>query len=187
MKKLLVLGTVLGVMAIGIVAYAQSLDGGCTVQANSGIDSTTMVDATQQDPFRIDPGGTLSWVGSSAGAIKNHTWEIGIYLGGFFVAVASGGDPNDAGTQTSEGTRSIPELVEQAAASGVPMADQLSSLRGIYRVGGQIAGEGGSCSGDGYVLIEGSPLSEPLGLGAAIVAAVGLIMTILAGIKKAMG
>lgn len=184
MKRIIVIAGVAGSMALAVVASAQSLDGGCTVEATSGIDSTTMLDATQQDPFKVDPGGTISWNATSPGPIKNNSWEIGIFIGGFFVPLASGGDPNDAGTQSSVGSRSIPELVDEAEASGVPMANLVSSLRGIYLVGGEITGEGGGCSGDAWVLIEGSPLSEPTGLGALALAVIGGAMVIGAGVKK---
>jgi|FLYL01.1.fsa_nt_gi hypothetical protein len=173
-----------GVLWVTSPAVAQSLDGGCTVTATSDVDSTTVVDATRADPFRVNPEERISWVATSPGAIQNHTWSIQVEVGGVGVTVARGGDPNEAGVTTSEGSRSIPELVEQAQQAGVPGAGLLDGLRGIYRVSGSISGEGGSCSGDGYVLIEGSPLESPVGQAGTGVAVVGLGLTLAAGVAR---
>jgi hypothetical protein len=170
-------------MPLGVMAAAQSLEGGCTVQATSDIDQTTMIDATRENPFEVDPEGSISWNATSAQAIMDHTWVIKVEVGGFGITVARGGDPNSAGTLNSTGSRSIADLVEQARETGFPGAESITSLRGIYRVFGQITGTS-SCSGDAYVRIDGNPLQEPLGLGAAAVAALGAVMMIGAGVKK---
>jgi hypothetical protein len=184
MRRLaLVGGAVLVVMTTAVAVGAQTLDGGCAVEATSDLDQTTMIDATRSDPFEIDPEGTISWIATSPGAIMDHTWVINVDIGGFGVPVASGGDPNTAGTLDSEGTRSIPELVEEAEEAGVPSASLLGSLRGIYRVFGEIDGTS-SCAGDGYVLIKGNPLQETVGQVAAALALIGLLMVLRAGVKK---
>lgn len=184
MKRLLLLATIaVPVALIGSAAVAQSLDGGCTVSATSDLDSTTMVDATRADPFDIDPEGTIAWNARSPEAIMNHTWVINVDIGGFGVPVAKGGDPNTAGTLDSVGERSIPELIERAKAAGVPNANMLAELRGIYRVFGEITGSSG-CAGDAYVNIVGNPLQALVGQIAAAVAALGLILTIWAGVAK---
>jgi hypothetical protein len=113
----------------------------------------------------------------------DHPWVINVDIGGFGIPVARGGDPNTAGTQTSEGERSIPELVEDAEAAGVPNAQLLGSLRGIYRVFGNITGTD-TCSGDGYVFIRGNPLEELVGQVAAGMTVVGAGMVIGSGVKK---
>lgn len=183
MKRLFIATSVLTLMGLAVSASAQSLKGGCTVDATSDLDQTTMTDATRDNPFEVDPEGSISWVANSPGPIMDHTWVINVDVGGFGVPVARGGDPNTAGTQTSEGERSIPELVEDAEASGVPNAQLLGSLRGIYRVFGSIEGTA-SCSGDGYVLIVGNPLTELVGQIAAALALVGAGMVFGAGVKK---
>lgn len=182
MKRLLTLATLaLMVMGIAAPAWAQSLDGGCTVIANSGVDATTVLDATQDDPFDVDPAGTLSWEATSPGPIMNHAWQIWVDVGGFPVPLASGGDPNDDGDQISEGsTDVVPALGRITDQTGIPV----DTLRGIYLVGGEISGEGGECSGDAYFRILGGFLDSLLGqigLGAAIV---GLIMFLSAGVAK---
>jgi hypothetical protein len=114
----------------------------------------------------------------------NHQWVINVEVGTFGIPVARGGDQNTAGTQQSVGSRSIPELVTQAEAAGVPNANLLASLRGIYRVYGDITGDGGSCEGDAYVLVEGSPLTELVGQIAAALAGIGLILMIWSGFNR---
>ena len=183
MRRVFIATSVLALMGLAMSAGAQSLEGGCTVNATSDLDQTTMTDATRGNPFEVDPEGTISWVATSPGPIMDHTWVINVDIGGFGVPVARGGDPNTAGTETSEGERSIPELVEDAEASGVPNAQLLGSLRGIYRVFGSIEGTA-SCSGDGYVLIVGNPLTELVGQVAAGMTVLGAAMVIGAGVKK---
>ena len=182
-RRVVVVAGLIIVMALAVSASAQSLEGGCTVNATSDLDQTTMIDATRGNPFEVDPEGSISWVANSPGPIMDHTWVINVDIGGFGLPVARGGDPNTAGTQASEGERSIPELIEDAEASGVPNAQLLGSLRGIYRVFGSIEGTA-SCSGDGYVLIVGNPLTELVGQVAAALTVVGAAMVIGAGVKK---
>lgn len=183
MRRVLIAVGVLALMGLAVSAGAQSLEGGCSVNAASDLDETTMIDATRGNPFDVDPEGSISWVANSPGPIMDHTWVINVDIGGFGLPVARGGDPNTAGTQTSEGERSIPELIEDAEASGVPNAQLLGSLRGIYRVFGRIEGTD-SCSGDGFVLIQGNPLTELVGQVAAGMTVVGAGMVIGSGVKK---
>lgn len=185
------LGVLVGSLVVALVpalpAAAQSLEGGCTVQATSSLDTTTVVDATRSDPFEIDPEGSVSWTATSPGPIKNHTWSIGVRIGTVTVTVAKGGDPNEGGSQSSTGSRTVSDLVESAKASGTPGAGLLRGLRGIYHVTGSIAGQGGACSGDGWVRIAGSPFSSPLGAAGAGVAVIGLLILALSGVAKRPG
>lgn len=183
MRKFVVPMGLIVLMGLAMAASAQSLEGGCTVQATSDLDQTTMTDATRGNPFDVDPEGTISWIATSPGPIMEHTWVINVDVGGFGLPVARGGDANTDGTQTSEGSRSIPELIEDAEAAGVPNAQLLGSLRGIYRVFGDITGTD-TCSGDAYVFIRGNPLQETVGQVAAGVTALGAIMVIGSGVKK---
>jgi hypothetical protein len=165
------------------VAVAQSLEGGCTVSATSDLDSTNMTDATRSNPFDVDAEGTISWNATSTAAITDHTWVINIDIGGFAVPVAKGGDPNTAGTLSSVDSKSIPELVQRAKDQGTTGADLLLGLRGIYRVFGNITGSS-SCSGDAYVNVQGSPLTETPGQVAAGLTVLGFILTMLSGRAK---
>jgi hypothetical protein len=59
----------------------------------------------------------------------------------------------------------------------------LGSLRGIYRVFGEIDGTS-SCAGDGYVSIKGNPLQETVGQVDAALAVIGFLMILWAGVKR---
>lgn len=162
-------------------AVAQELEGGCNVTASSGIDATTVRDATQSDPFEIDPEGTISWQATSPSPIRNHTWEIWIDIAGLEVTVASGGGANDGGEQSSEGDVDVAtEMREAANDVGLPVDE----LRGLFRVGGQISGEGGSCSGNGYVLVKGGPLGGLAGWVGLGIVALGGILLVWAGVSR---
>jgi hypothetical protein len=162
-------------------AVAQELEGGCSVTASSGVDATTVRDATQDDPFEIDPAGRITWEATSQAPIRNHTWEIWIEVAGLQVTVASGGGPNDAGQQTQEGEADVAlETREAAEDLGLP----IDQLRGLFHVGGQIHGEGGSCSGNGYVLVRGGPFDGLAGWVALGLATLGGILFVWSGIKR---
>ena len=91
--------------ATGLTQLNESgeLNGGCTVEAQSDVDTTVMTDTTRQDPFEIDPEGGLSWFATSPEPIMDHTWEIWVDVGGFAVVVADGGDTNTAGESGEPG------------------------------------------------------------------------------------
>ena len=162
-------------------AVAQELEGGCSVTASSGVDATTVRDATQSDPFEIDPAGRINWEATSPAPIRNHTWEIWMEVAGFQVTVASGGSANDAGQQTQEGEADVAlETREAAEDLGLPV-DQ---LRGLFHVGGQILGEGGSCSGNGYLLVRGGPFDGLAGWVALGLATFGGMLFVWSGIKR---
>jgi hypothetical protein len=67
----------------------------------------------------------------------DHTWVINVDIGGFGVPVARGGDPNTAGTQTSEGDRGNPltELVGQVAAGMTVVGAAMVIGSGIKKKG----------------------------------------------------
>lgn len=146
------------------------LNGGCTVEASSDVDSTIMTDTTRSDPFEIDPDGGLSWTATSPAPITDHTWEIWVDVGGFRVEIADGGDANSAGDQESSGNvDDLDAYVEEVTAvSG-------SQLRGVFQVGGEIEGDGGECDGFAFVKLTSDPLSTLI---SQIAAAVGLIALI---------
>jgi hypothetical protein len=168
-------------LVLALPAFADPITGGCTVSATSDIDGTNVTDATSANPFDVDLAGNLSWTANSAGPIKNHTWVISSSIGGIPVTLASGGDPNDAGTTTSTGAESIPDLMAGLEESGgwpATVRPLLGELTGIFQVSGSIAGEGGSCSGSGWIRVSGL---GGVGLGAAAAAAIGALLMVSAG------
>jgi hypothetical protein len=174
-RAVLALASVL-VFALANPAMADPIDGGCTVDAQSSVDSTTVADAIESDPFVVDPNGRLAWVARSPGPIMDHTWQIDLDVGGLAVPIASGGDANTDGTLESVGDESIPGLIERVDSG--PLGGVIGQLSGIYEVTGEIVGNGGACSGTAWILIDGF---GAVGITAAVVAALGALMMYLSG------
>ncbi len=183
MKRILALAAVAALVTLpALPALAGTLDGGCSVDARSDLDTTDVVDTTRTDPFRIDPGGSVSWTATSPGAIENHEWEVGVKILGIPVRLFSGGDDNSAGTTLSEGSKSIPAEIERISNSQTSWI--LNNLGGVIEVFGSIEGEGGSCTGNGFISLEVGALDGAVGQIALGTTAAGLALMGLAGFAK---
>jgi hypothetical protein len=158
--------------ATGVTQLDESgeLNGGCTVEAQSDVDTTIMTDTTRQNPFEVDPEGGLSWQATSPSPITDHTWEIWVDLGGFQVVVAEGSDTNAA--ENLENAGDVPDIsvyVEEVTAiSG-------QQIRGVFEVGGDIEGDGGACDGFAFVRLTADPFSTLASQIAAVLALIALI------------
>ncbi|MFZ0626932.1 MAG: hypothetical protein WAN34_10600 [Acidimicrobiia bacterium] len=156
---------------VGINEHGE-LNGGCTVEAQSDLDTTVVIDTSRQAPFEVDPNGGLSWVATSPGPIMNHFWNIYVDIGGFSVPVAGNheAEPNTDGDVDNVG--------DVADVSGY-VADISNyagvELRGVFEVGGDIDGEGGACDGFGFVRLVTNPLATLI---SQIAAAIGLLALI---------
>jgi hypothetical protein len=173
------------VLAVALVAWGATgiaeinengeINGGCTVEATSSVDSTVVTDTSRQDPFQVDPEGSLSWVATSPAPITNHFWEIHVDVGGLRVVIASNdeAEPNiDEDTENSGDVPNISEYVAQVSDyAGV-------ELDGVFEVGGDIEGEGGACDGFGFVELTAAPFStliSQIAAGVGLIALVGLL------------
>jgi hypothetical protein len=119
---------------------------------------------TEADPFTVDPEGPVSWEGSSEGVIKNGTWKVST---SFFSP--SGSFDNDDGKSTSEGTKKISDYV-------LPFL----VLPGLYEVDVNVTGEGGTCTGHGFIEVES-------GAAAGFWTAIALLLLLLAIILLMLG
>ncbi|MEX1126218.1 MAG: hypothetical protein WEE53_11200 [Acidimicrobiia bacterium] len=167
-------------LSVGMIAWGATgltqlnetgeLNGGCTVEAQSDVDTTIVTDTTRQNPFEVDPEGGLSWLATSPGPIMDHTWEIWVDVGGFEVVVADGGDPNTAGDLENDGdVTDVSAYVEEVTeVSG-------QQIRGVFEVGGDIQGTGGACDGFAFVRLTADPFET---LASQIAAGLGLIALI---------
>lgn len=142
-----------GLTGIGEINENGVLNGGCTVEAASDLDTTIVTDTSRSDPFKVDPDGGLSWIASSPGPITDHQWDIYVNVGGFEFVVADGGDPNDDLDVDNLGNE--PTVSGYVADLGFRSGEE---IRGIYEVGGFIAGAGGACDGFGFVEVTGGVL-----------------------------
>lgn len=170
------------ILAVALIAFGATgfaginehgeLNGGCTVEAASDLDTTVVTDTSRQNPFEVDPDGGLSWMATSPGPIMNHFWSIYVDVGGFNIEVAGNdkAEPNTDGDMDNVGD--VPDVSGYVADisnyAGV-------ELRGVLEVGGGIDGEGGACDGFGFVRLVADPLSTLI---SQIAAGIGLIALI---------
>jgi hypothetical protein len=164
----------LALAATGITAINESgqLNGGCTVEATSGVDSTVVTDTSRQDPFAIDPEGSLSWVARSPGPIEDHLWDVHVDVGGFSIPIAGNDEPEPNSDRDQENTGDVADV-----SSYVQDVSDFNGfeLRGVFEVGGEIDGEGGACDGFAFVRLTADPLAT---LASQIAAGVGLLALI---------
>ena len=146
------------------LAYAQSLDGGCTATIN-GHDPKGL---TKSDPLVVHKGERVSVNGVvppsvaslPANQITSNTKIKVLFIEG----VVEPSDTQKPGTGPDWG-------------GSVNVDDYLKYGVGLYKIEGSSSGNPGwSCTGSGYVkLSDGSPLSKPIGQGAtALFAVAGL-------------
>lgn len=136
--------------ALGFVNLNESgeLNGGCTVDASSDLDSTTVTDTSRSDPFEIDANGGLTWEATSPEAFMDYEWEIHTIVGGITVPIESDTEANEAGDTQNGGD--VSDVGALAESRGI----DLDLYTGVYVVGGDAA----SCDGFGFVRIVGDEL-----------------------------
>lgn len=99
-------------------------------------------DATQADPLQVEWNGTVEWAGTQGSqVIKDHHWSVSIFN---IPSPLSGGDPNTAGKTDGSGTEQV----------GLNLPFRFT---GLFFVSGSILGTGGSCSGSGWMKLNGDP------------------------------
>jgi hypothetical protein len=161
-----------GATGIAEINETGEINGGCTVEATSSVDSTVVTDTSRQDPFQVDPEGSLAWVAASPAPITNHLWEIYVDVGGFPVVIASNDEPEPNIDEDTENSGDVPNISEYVAeVSDVAGVE----LDGVFEVGGSIEGDGGACDGFGFVELTADPLTTLI---SQIAAGVGLIALI---------
>lgn len=180
---LLVAPIAYGLTGIGDFDESGQLNGGCTVEAASDLDTTVVTDSKRSQPFRIDPDGGLTWFATSPAPITDHEWEIWVVIGNFEYVVADGGSPNNDLDQDNFGDEpSVRVYVEDL---GIRSGEQ---IRGVYEVGGFIQGSS-RCDGFGFVVIEGGfleTLISKIALAVALLALIIFLWIILTGREAAI-
>ncbi len=161
-----------GATGIADINESGEVNGGCTVQADSSVDSTVVTDTSRQDPFQIDPEGSLSWVAASPAPITNHLWEIYVDVGGFPVVVASNDEAEPNANEDTENTGEVADISAYVAEVSNYAGLELD---GVFEVGGSIEGDGGACEGFGFVELTADPLTTLISQIAAAVALLALI------------
>lgn len=165
-----------GALGLGDIGQTGELNGGCTVNAASDIDSTVITDTSRTDPFRIDPDGELDWVATSPTVFDDYEWRIYTEIGGFEYDLASEDDQDNAdGSQVNRGD--VANVGDYAESRSVP----LDQIRGAIIVGGTAAD---TCDGLAFVTLETSlfeTLVSQIALAVAILALVALLLVAFLG------
>ena len=165
-----------GATGIAAVNETGQISGGCVVQAESSVDSTTVTDTSRQDPFQVDPEGSLACSATPPAPITNHLWEIYVDIGGFPLVVASNEEPEPNTDEDTENTGEVADI--SAYIAGVSDFTGLE-LDGVFEVGGGIEGEGGTCDGFGFVELTADPLTtllSQIAAGVGLLALIGLLV-----------
>ncbi len=179
---ILIIAIIIVIVPIGLAASQLVSDEGsgpafinnCTVDAQSDLEArrsiTTM---TRDNPFDIDPDGTMSWWGTFDNVITDYEWEIFVDVGGFNLRVANGMDPNEGESQENNGTEGLKQYSDQVRQFGG------GEIRGVYYVSGILSGEGGFCDGGGYVRVPGSVFESTVGIIVGIIFIIIMIILVI--------
>lgn len=170
--------TAYGAIGLGELGAHGYLDGGCTVDAFSDVDDTTVDDTSKGDPFVIDPDGGLFWIAMSPEVFDDYEWEIWVDVGGFpWIIDYVEEQNNDGGSQTNSGD--VANVTLAAEEEGIP----IGQLRGVFEVGGFAA----TCEGLAFVTLEADLLETIIAKVAAAIAALALIMLLRAALSGRLG
>jgi len=156
-----------GATALGTTDERGQINGGCTVEATSSIDSTTVTDTSRGDPFDIDPHGSLSWETTSPTVFEDYAWEIWVDIAGFQVVIDGDVEDNEGASTTHSG--SVDNVSDEADARGIP----IDQLRGVFKVGGFAA----TCDGFLFVSLASSGFLETMLAKSATI--IGLLLLII--------
>ncbi len=167
--------------AAASAAEAEGCSGSFTSKDSSGIALDTARapgdGATQDAPFKVDPGGTVEWSGSTDAVITDGTWSVTV--GG--IPFRTGQLTNTDGETTRSGAQDL---------SGLP-GPATWALQGdmVIPVTGTITGTGGSCDASGWITGTGSPTSSPIFFIGAGLGVMGVLMgsAVVAGTKVVAG
>lgn len=104
-------------------------------------------DSTMADPFEVDWDGTVEWTGTTGSqVIKDSKWSVSIFN---IPTPLSGTEANEEGTNDGDGTVDV--------GPNLPLR-----MTGLFFVSGSMTGDGGSCSGSGWMRLVGDPLGSIL-------------------------
>ena len=155
-----------GALGFGEINAKGELNGGCTVDAFSDVDETTVTDTSKQDPFVIDPDGGLSWVAMSPTVFDDYPWEINVQIGGIAITLDSEeSQDNDGGSQINGDD--IGNIRQYSDDRGI----NIDLLVGIH----EVSGFASTCDGFGFVKI----LSDGLGTVELVALAIAIILLVI--------
>lgn len=179
-RRLILLSWLVGVLGLSqpAAALAFSLSPDCELNALSfGSDDSLLDgvvnggdDSTKTEPFRVDWDGQVHWSGSTKPTVLDNSWHIDVYM--LSTPMRGGGANEDRGKQGSG---------DITFAKSSPFR-----FTGLYYVSGEFSGDGGSCSGNGWVRLIGNPLATLPFWISVLVTVLGVVL-LVAAIRGAWG
>lgn len=127
--------------------------------------------ATEDNPLMVDPDGRIDWRGGTDAVITDATWTVNTV--GFS---RSGEFENADQKQSSSGSVALGEE-NPLASMGLQV---LLSGKSVYRVEGELSGDGGVCKGTGYITGLGNPLFSPMWVTALLLLVLGIFLWLTA-------
>lgn len=116
---------------------------------------TLTIDASQSEAHVPRRAGRVTYVGSVTTITHNQHGHVAVVLGPFKVNFYTWGGKNASNKSSDTGSRAYPSVLKD-----VPP--------GKYKVTGAHSATEGSCTGSMTIIIDGSPLSNPAGIGALV-------------------
>ncbi len=175
-RLLAVAGAAALLMALPMTAAHAADATGCSGSADSlAADGSVLSSAsapgaggTQDDPLVVDPDGTVAWEGSTDSVITDGTWSVTV-MG---VPFLSGSFDNSDGSTSADG------VVDVATAPA--QVKWVLATSALIPVSGEMSGQGGTCSGSGFIAGTGeSPMGSPIFLAGVGFIAVGGILVVV--------
>ena len=136
-----------GVTGVPELISVGRVSDGCSLEVTTAGTTATPAETTALTPLDVEPDAVVEWALAAAEPIAVDRRVGGMLVGGFAVPVR---------TVTSD---PMPEAAEVSGtvdvASGLESVRERTGLEltGVYHIYGEVAGDGGSCTADGWVRI----------------------------------
>ncbi len=171
--KIATLFILFGALLLMGTAAQAAVEGGCSGTVTIDDKTYTEANDSPSNPIVIpdEEGLIASWTGSTGSVIKDFQGELGVVIGPASIVFVDWEGLNTDGKKDSKGNYQVDEAKDQ-----LPV-----NLVGLYEVSGFHRGEGGDCEGSVMILLEGNPLTTPVGGGSAAGAVLALVGVLSAG------
>lgn len=171
LRRLAVFGGVIGAGLLLALPAGAVVVGPCDGSVTIGGVTYGPENDTPENPIVVpeDRSGLVAeWEGSTGVPITDHSGAVGVVIGPVTVELADWSGENADEETDAAGSYELGSL---------PTA--VANLTGLYEVTASHSGTGGSCEGSVMVLLEGNPLTTPVGatsVGGALLAGVGMVL-----------
>ncbi len=125
------------------------------IPENSSVDN-----GTKGNPFELDSQGSVAWSGQTSMAATNHSWSVDFLVAG--VGSLDDSDPNDDDERSDSGVKDMADIFP-------------ADITGLVKVNGTFTSDGGTCTGDGWIKLIGSPTGTIPWIGGLAAGAIGLL------------